>query len=1165
MKTNPIKKLLMLVLLGIAFKSQAQYALVNLLSKTITGQTDTVPMAPILKVANTYVVSANQKINATQNDFKTTCLNGNVVTVWLQLYNASNKKAFTTATTKDAAGNIYIAGSTYINGLNGQDLTVMKRSQTGQLLWVQHYNGPGNSYDIASGITVNNSGDVFVTGASIGFLFALVDFVTIKINSAGIQQWVARYNYSNGMDIPAGIILDNSGNVIVSGSSSSSSTNNNWDFATVKYNSSTGAQMQVQRQSNAGNAQDKVIAQTKDANGNIYTTGITSSNGSNFNVQTIKYDQNMNVVWVQTFDAHGNYDQGTDIAIDNSGNVLVTGYSTRSNLTKELLLLNYSSTGLLNWKVLKQPTPDLSNAEGLKIRIKSNNEIFVGGNYTINNNSDMAILRFDNNGVHTLEKTYNGVSNLNDQLLDFMVDGNYIIVSGKTNNGVIDQNVTIKYEYKDYTETLATSPTHGKHDANKIIIYFNKSALKMNMINDRGFLFGKLIDFVQDSTCDKINNLINPALKCQNFIASKIFYNLTEADSISISRQGDNVKIPPFYCALLIETPAAFDIFLASDTLSHIKPDINYAELNHAYELTFAPNDTKYVNNDQGSLAATPSFQNSNINCTQAWNYTKGENYIRVGVYDSGIDNTNSDLTGVVAGGFDYHANTSITNVDNANHGTACAGIIGAKSNNNNGVAGIAGGDHSISQNGVSLFNMRITSTGVITDFVPTHKIGQAMVNGASGVNIGGNALHVMSNSWVLSTFPYDNFVMDGINYANRNGVVFCESSGNDGVNHPYFPSDLKEQTILCIGASGLDGHYANPSNGASFSPNYGYPLDLVAPGITQLVNTTKVGVNSFGGFDGTSAAAPHVAGSAALLLSYYNTNSASWDNLTHEDCEEILQRSCTDLANGSYGETAGWDAKTGHGRLNIGAALASIEKPKYKIRHIDEFHYANSTSKQVNTIVNNQVRFFAGNSVVAAGLYIMDVYETITTLNYSLGPNEQVVGSWAMYKASTGTAYYPSDILTDEPWYCDVLSANGSQAVLRTYSCLIKTSLSAQTINYVYPMPAMNVNSALSLYTFDPTAVGIKDNKKEISTFNVYPNPSNGNFTVGLHSNNSSTCNLIVTDLLGNKVFENNNLMLHEGVNKFDLAINNLSSGIYFVTLNSQTSNSITKKIIIE
>ncbi|MFN7910757.1 MAG: SBBP repeat-containing protein [Bacteroidota bacterium] len=344
---------------------------------------------------NNYVVSANQKVNSTQNDFKTTCLNGNVVSVWQQMYNANTKKAFTTATTSDALGNIYVAGSTYINGTNGQDLTVMKYNSAGLQQWVKHYNGPGNNYDIASGIVVDNAGNVYVTGASVGLFFALVDYVTIKFNSAGTQQWATRYNFSNGIDIPAGITLDNSGNVIVSGSSASSSINNNWDFATVKYNASTGVQMQVQRQTNTGNAQDKLIAQTKDNNGNIYTTGITSSNGTNFDVQTIKYDQNMNVIWVKTFDGYGKFDQGTDIAVDNVGNVIVTGYATRNNLTKELLVLSYSSNGNLNFKTLKQPLYDASNAEGIKVNIKSANEIFIGGNYTTSGNQDMVILRFD--------------------------------------------------------------------------------------------------------------------------------------------------------------------------------------------------------------------------------------------------------------------------------------------------------------------------------------------------------------------------------------------------------------------------------------------------------------------------------------------------------------------------------------------------------------------------------------------------------------------------------------------------------------------------------------------------------------------------------------------------------------------------------------------------
>lgn len=1165
MKIKSILKIASLVV--IQNITYSQHALVNKLSETITGQTDTAAFAPILKTSSgSYVVSSNQKVNSTQNDFKTTCLTGSVTTIWQQMYNANTKKAFTTTTTSDALGNIYVAGSTYINGTNGQDLTVMKYNSSGVQQWVKHYNGPGNNYDIASGIVVDNSGNVYVTGASVGFLFALVDFVTIKYNSLGTQQWVTRYNFSNGLDIPTDICLDNSGNVIVSGSSASNSMNSNSDFTTVKYNASTGSQIQVQRQSNTGTAQDKVLAQTKDASGNIYVTGVTSLNGTNYDVQTIKYDANMNFVWVNSFDGYGNYDQGADIAIDNSGNVIVTGYTTKSNLTKELLVLSYSSSGSLNWKAVKQPKINASDAEGLKIKIKSNNEIFIGGNYTINNNVDMVVLRFDNLGNNTLEKTYNGISNLNDQLSDLLVDGNYIVVSGRTFNGIIDQNVTIKYEYKDFTQSLTSSSTHGNYDANKILIYFNKSALKMNVINDKNILFGKLIDFVQDSTCSKINQLINKSLKCQDFNASKIFYNLTESDSISISRQGDNVKVPPFYGALIIETPNNFDILMASDTLSHIKPDINYANLNQAYELTFVPNDAKFQSFDQASLAPTPTFNSGDVNCTQAWNYTKGKPYINVGVYDSGVDFNNTDLNGVVVGGFDYWLNTSISATDQPDHGTGCAGIIAAKTNNGTGVAGIAGGDASLNQNGVSIFNMRITGNGNITQFISTQKIAQAIVNGASGANIGGNALHVMSNSWTLNSLnvSYDGFIMDGMNFANRNGVVFVESSGNNGSGTPAFPSGLKEQVILCVGASGMDGHFQQPSNGDNFTTNHGYPMDLVAPGTSQLVSTTKVGTNNFGTFNGTSASAPHVAGAAALLLSYYNLPTASWDNLTHEDCEVILQKGCTDLANSSYGESPGWDGKTGHGRLNIGASLAMIEKPKYKIRHIDPSHYTTSSSKQVNTIVSNQLRFFAGNSSIAAGNYYMDIFETITTLNYSLGSSEQIVDAWPMYKASTGTAYYPPDILTDEPWYCELISYNSNQAILKTYTCFLKFNIIGQPINYQYPMASNGVNSAFSLLTYDPNAVSVKENNINISTFNVYPIPAKDNFTVAFNSNTASKGKIIIHDVVG-KTIEEKNITFNQGVNTHTFSTATLNEGIYFVNLQLDGSKTLVKKIIVE
>ncbi len=1017
---------------------------------------------------------------------------------------------------------------------------------------VKHYNGLGNNYDIASGVVVDLSGNVYVTGASLGFGFALIDYVTIKYNSSGTQQWATRYNYSNGMDIPAGITLDNTGNVIVSGSSASSSINNDWDFAIVKYNASTGTQMQVQRQANTGSAQDKVIAQTKDNSGNIYTTGITSSNGTNFNVQTIKYDANMNLLWVQNFDGYGKDDQGTDIAVDNAGNVIVTGYSTLTNLTKELLVLSYSPSGILNWNGKKQPVYNASNAEGVKVRIKNNNEIFIGGNYTIGTNQDMVIVRFNTGGELNLEKIYNGTSNLNDKLLDLLIDGNYIIVSGLTNNGTINQNVTIKYEYKDFILTPAINAAGSDYNLNNIIIAFNKNALKMNVINNKDKLFGVLGDFVSNATCKKIDSIIGPNFKSASFSARKIFHNMTEADSLSISRQGDIIKVPYFYTNLLVQLPSGYNIKLAVDTLKYLKPDFNYAEYNYLYRPHFVPNDPFYAN-QQASLHPTATYSAANINCEPAWNYTKGQAFIKVAINDSGIDYTNPDLAGTVVGGYDEYLNTTYSNIDYLGHGTACAGIVGAKTNNGIGVAGIAGGDGATSQAGISLYTFRIINGAFLTN----DHVKAVIVRGA---NIDG--VNIMNNSYGTATS--DAFLVDGVNYANRCGIAFVASKGNYGSTGVTTPACLKESIILCVGASGTDGNFQWFANGDNYTTNYGYPLDYLAPGGRLLISTTGVTTSAnTTTFNGTSAAAPHVTGIVALLMSYRNHPTAHWDNLTGEDCDNIIKKSCKDLT-GVGGEVVGYDSESGYGLVNAGKALDTVAYPKFNIKHIDVSHNCTSFAKVTNTVLSNQLVYFSGDSIMAQGNYYANVYEIFTTLNYSLNPTETVLSAWPMTKASFGCGFYNDSVSTDEPWFCEVISYNNNQAVLRTYATKLLTTSTGGIVNYDYPA-LTSIKSAITLHTYDPNgAISIKENLPFINLLNIYPNPAKSNFNVGINSNiNSNACSLTVIDIIGNSCYQKN-ISISQGVNEFTIDAKHLQTGVYFVTFTLDGKTIKTKKLII-
>ena len=154
---------------------------------------------------------------------------------------------------------------------------------------VARYNGPGNAGDTAWAVAVDASGNVYVTGASVGSGTGK-DYATIKYNSSGIQQWVARYNGpGNSDDVATAIAVDGSGNVYVTGYSTGSSSG--FDYATIKYNSS-GTQQWVDRYNGPGNGNDEIVspgAIAIDGSGNAYVTGESTNLNGDYDYATIKY------------------------------------------------------------------------------------------------------------------------------------------------------------------------------------------------------------------------------------------------------------------------------------------------------------------------------------------------------------------------------------------------------------------------------------------------------------------------------------------------------------------------------------------------------------------------------------------------------------------------------------------------------------------------------------------------------------------------------------------------------------------------------------------------------------------------------------------------------------------------------------------------------------
>jgi beta-propeller repeat-containing protein len=110
--------------------------------------------------------------------------------------------------------------------------------------WVARYDGPGSDFDEAVALAVDNSGNVYVAGYSLGS-GTIVDYATVKYNSVGQQEWVARYNGSgSGDDWLNAMTIDAFGNVYVTGSSGTADSLS--DCTTIKYNSA-GQELWVAR------------------------------------------------------------------------------------------------------------------------------------------------------------------------------------------------------------------------------------------------------------------------------------------------------------------------------------------------------------------------------------------------------------------------------------------------------------------------------------------------------------------------------------------------------------------------------------------------------------------------------------------------------------------------------------------------------------------------------------------------------------------------------------------------------------------------------------------------------------------------------------------------------------------------------------------------------
>ena len=373
-----------------------------------------------------------------------------VIEEWVVRYNGpENSDDYAKAMAVDASGNVYVTGLSRCD--SHYDYATTKYDSDGIEQWAARYNGPGNYHDTPKAIALDAFGNVYVTGYSYGDGTSH-DYATIKYNSNGVEQWVARYNDpDNGNDVVHAMVLDALGNVYVTGESDDNDSRLN--YTTIKYNKD-GRQLWMATYNGSGNYNDSARAIALDAHGNVYVTGYSYSGAETHeDYATIKYDSSGRQIWVAKYAGpsgppYSAYDIANAITVDASGGVYVTGYSDGGATSYDYATIKYNSDGIEQWKARYNGLGNKYDYANAIVVDKFGYAYVTGYSENLWTRQDYATIKYDSNGRQLWVATYNGNANHNDRACSIAVDlSSNVYVTGYSNDGGTSLNyATVMYD-----------------------------------------------------------------------------------------------------------------------------------------------------------------------------------------------------------------------------------------------------------------------------------------------------------------------------------------------------------------------------------------------------------------------------------------------------------------------------------------------------------------------------------------------------------------------------------------------------------------------------------------------------------------------------------------------------------------------------------------------
>ena len=340
----------------------------------------------------------------------------------------------------------------------------------------------------------------------------------------------------------------------------------------------------------------------------------------------------------------------------------------------------------------------------------------------------------------------------------------------------------------------------------------------------------------------------------------------------------NTVSVKGLVIAVIVEIPSVNARLLARDV--SINGLSAYIEHRVKFQAQVIPNDP-YWNLQWGP---------QKIEADWAWNTTIGDPSVLVAVIDTGIDWDHPDLAAnYVALGYDW-VNDDPDPMDDNGHGTHCAGIIAAVINNSIGVAGLA--------------QVRIMAEKGLNYEGEGYEdwLANAIIHAVD------QGADILSLSW--GSYEESELIHEAIKYAYDNEVLVIAAAGNDATSSEEFPAAFPE----VIAVTATDEYDAL----ASWT-NYGDWVELAAPGVNIY---STVWNDDYAYKSGTSMAAPHVAGVAALAWSRFPNASRDW-------VRHWLWNTADDLG------APGFDVYYGYGRINARRAVQEVP-PEHDLLILD-------------------------------------------------------------------------------------------------------------------------------------------------------------------------------------------------------------------------------------